>query len=71
LPLDLLVLEHLAAQVVSAEDFLLNDPFILLMDDHLDIGDRTMGEPPARRLRNSDACTGGILKAPVRPEFLS
>jgi quercetin 2,3-dioxygenase len=36
---------HLAAQVVSPEDFLLNDPFILLMDDHLDIGDRTVGEP--------------------------
>jgi redox-sensitive bicupin YhaK (pirin superfamily) len=35
----------LAAQVVSPEDFLLNDPFILLMDDHLDIGDRTVGEP--------------------------
>jgi redox-sensitive bicupin YhaK (pirin superfamily) len=36
---------HLAAQVVSPEDFLLHDPFILLMDDHLDIGDRTVGEP--------------------------
>ena len=36
---------HLAAQVVSPEDFLLNDPFILLMDDHLDIGGRTVGEP--------------------------
>jgi hypothetical protein len=30
---------HLASQVVSPEDFLLNDPFILLRDDHLDIGD--------------------------------
>jgi redox-sensitive bicupin YhaK (pirin superfamily) len=36
---------HLAAQVVSPEDFLLNDPFILLMDDHFDIGDRTVGDP--------------------------
>jgi redox-sensitive bicupin YhaK (pirin superfamily) len=36
---------HLAAQVVSPEDFVLNDPFILLMDDHLDIGDRPLGEP--------------------------
>lgn len=36
---------HLAAQIVSPVDFLLNDPFILLMDDHLDIGDRTVGEP--------------------------
>jgi len=36
---------HLAAQVVSPEEFALNDPFILLMDDHLDIGDRTVGEP--------------------------
>ena len=31
---------HLAAQVVSPEDFELNDPFIMLADDHLDIGDR-------------------------------
>lgn len=36
---------HLAAQVVPPEDFVLNDPFILLMDDHLDIADRTVGEP--------------------------
>lgn len=36
---------HLAAQVVSPQDFALNDPFILLMDDHLDIGDRPLGEP--------------------------
>lgn len=35
---------HLAAQVVSPEEFVLNDPFILLMDDHLEIGDRTLGE---------------------------
>ena len=27
--------------------FLLNDPFIVLMDDHFDIGDRAMGEPHA------------------------
>ena len=36
---------HLAALVVSPEDFILNDPFILLADDHLDIGDRPVGGP--------------------------
>ncbi len=36
---------HLAAQVVSPEDFSHNDPFIMLADDHLDIGDRQVGEP--------------------------
>ena len=36
---------HLAAPVVSPEDFEMNDPFILLMDDHLDIGDRPVGGP--------------------------
>ena len=36
---------HLAAPVISPEDFALNDPFILLMDDHLDIGDRPVGGP--------------------------
>lgn len=36
---------HLAAQVVSPGDFLLNDPFIMLADDHLDIGDRPVGGP--------------------------
>jgi len=36
---------HLAAPVISPEDFALNDPFILLMDDHLDIGDRSVGGP--------------------------
>lgn len=34
---------HLAAQVVSPEDFARSDPFILLMDDHLDIGERPVG----------------------------
>jgi quercetin 2,3-dioxygenase len=34
---------HLAAHVISAEDFTLNDPFIMLADDNLDIGDRTVG----------------------------
>jgi len=29
---------HLAAPAVSPENFDMNDPFILLMDDHLDIG---------------------------------
>jgi redox-sensitive bicupin YhaK (pirin superfamily) len=36
---------HLAAAVVSPDDFALNDPFIALMDDHLDLGDRTVGGP--------------------------
>src|SRR5246500_1860741 len=36
---------HLAAPVISPEDFVLNDPFILLMDDHFDIGDRPVGGP--------------------------
>ena len=36
---------HLAAQVVSPDDFVLNDPFIMLADDHLDIGDRPVGGP--------------------------
>src|SRR5690348_15797702 len=36
---------HLAAPVIPPEDFELNDPFILLMDDHLDIGDRPVGGP--------------------------
>jgi redox-sensitive bicupin YhaK (pirin superfamily) len=34
---------HLASLVVSAEDFVQNDPFIMLADDHLDIGDRPVG----------------------------
>jgi quercetin 2,3-dioxygenase len=34
---------HLAAQVIRFEDFVNNDPFIMLADDHLDIGDRTIG----------------------------
>jgi hypothetical protein len=36
---------HLAAQVVTPKDFALNDPFIMLADDHVDIGDRPLGEP--------------------------
>ena len=36
---------HLAAQVVSVSDFDRNDPFIMLADDHLDIGDHPVGEP--------------------------
>jgi hypothetical protein len=36
---------HLAAPVVSPENFEMNDPFILLMDDYLDIGDRPVGGP--------------------------
>ena len=36
---------HLAAPVVSPENFEMTDPFILLMDDYLDIGDRPVGGP--------------------------
>ena len=36
---------HLAAPVVSPENFEMTDPFILLMDDHLDIGNRPIGGP--------------------------
>src|SRR6476469_2836739 len=36
---------HLAAQLVGQDDFALSDPFILLMDDHLDIGERPVGGP--------------------------
>ena len=36
---------HLQAQVVPPGEFALSNPFILLADDHLDIGDRTVGEP--------------------------
>jgi len=47
---------HLAAPVVSPENFArvlkqlksagsMTDPFILLMDDHLDIGNRPVGAP--------------------------
>lgn len=38
-------LGHLASQVLAPEDFALNDPFIMLADDHLDIGDRPVGGP--------------------------
>jgi quercetin 2,3-dioxygenase len=34
---------HLAALVVSPENFAQNDPFIMLADDHLDIGDGNVG----------------------------
>ena len=36
---------HLAGMVVSPEEFARQDPFIVLMDDHLDIGDRPVGGP--------------------------
>lgn len=36
---------HLAVEVVTPDEFVLNDPFILLMDDRLDIGDRSVGDP--------------------------
>jgi len=34
---------HLASQIVSPEEFTQNDPFIVLMDDRLDMGDRQVG----------------------------
>jgi quercetin 2,3-dioxygenase len=34
---------HLASEIVSPDEFAHNDPFILLMDDHLDMGDRQVG----------------------------
>ncbi len=34
---------HLAAQVLAGEDFPSTDPFIMLADDHLDIGERPVG----------------------------
>src|SRR5438067_350765 len=34
---------HTAAPVISMEEFARTDPFIALMDDHLDIGDRPVG----------------------------
>src|SRR5713226_8969082 len=36
---------QLAAPVVSPENFEMSDPFIMLADDHLDIGDRPVGGP--------------------------
>jgi redox-sensitive bicupin YhaK (pirin superfamily) len=36
---------HLAAQVLGPDEFSLNDPFIMLADDHLDIGERPVGGP--------------------------
>src|SRR5580765_3464432 len=36
---------HLASQLVGQDEFEMNDPFILLMDDHLGIGDRPVGGP--------------------------
>jgi quercetin 2,3-dioxygenase len=36
---------HLHTQVVPAGDFALTDPFFMLVEDHLDIGDRPAGEP--------------------------
>jgi redox-sensitive bicupin YhaK (pirin superfamily) len=64
---------HLAAQVVTPGDFALTDPFILLMDDHLDIGDRPVGgahphagfETVTLLLEGAvyDRDEGGIIKA--------
>lgn len=36
---------HLAAPLLNGADFAATDPFIMLMDDHLDIGDRPVGGP--------------------------
>jgi redox-sensitive bicupin YhaK (pirin superfamily) len=36
---------HLAAQLVGQDEFAVSDPFIMLMDDHLDIGNRPVGGP--------------------------
>ena len=36
---------HLASLVVDVADFAKNDPFIMLADDHLDIGERPVGGP--------------------------
>ena len=36
---------HLASHVISVEEFALNDPFIMLADDHLDIGEGSVGGP--------------------------
>jgi quercetin 2,3-dioxygenase len=36
---------HLAAPVIPSDDFVLTDPFVALMDDHLDIGNRPVGGP--------------------------
>ena len=66
-------LGHLAAPVISPEEFALNDPFILLMDDHFDIGDRPVGGPHPHAgfetvtllLQGSvyDRDEGGLIKA--------
>src|SRR5258707_15843799 len=34
---------HTAAPVISMEEFVRTDPFIALMDDHLDMGERQAG----------------------------
>jgi redox-sensitive bicupin YhaK (pirin superfamily) len=36
---------HQASQVIPPDDFARTDPFILLMDDHLDMGERQVGGP--------------------------
>jgi quercetin 2,3-dioxygenase len=64
---------HLAAPVIPSDDFVLTDPFIALMDDHLDIGNRPVGGPHPHAgfetvtllLEGSiyDRDEGGIIKA--------
>jgi redox-sensitive bicupin YhaK (pirin superfamily) len=36
---------HLASAILAGDDFAETDPFIMLADDHLDIGDRPVGGP--------------------------
>src|SRR2546426_11644802 len=54
---------HLAAPVVSPENFEMNDPFILLMDDRLDIGDRSVGGPhPHAGFETVTLLLGGAIR---------
>ena len=36
---------HLMTPVIGGDEFTLTDPFIMLADDHLDLGDRPVGGP--------------------------
>jgi len=63
---------HLAAPVLSPEDSAANDPFILLMDDHLDIGDRRIDGPHTRMLgsRPSPSFSTAKFTIATKMEFL-
>jgi quercetin 2,3-dioxygenase len=53
---------HLAAQVVSPDDFARSDPFIMLADDHLDIGDGAVGGPhPHAGFETVTLLLGGVI----------